>query len=183
MKPVFLLDAYLLFRVAQPTVNWFGRRWGVHFVKVGATLFWASVSCVVGQGLLVVLTTVENIALGGMIVAAWGLLVLFWCSLFHDAVIEARRTRSGHLNANILRAFGARFASLLNVPLQAALLAMPPWRWWEVILLAGYLFVGAAFYVLSCNEAPPKQKRVPFWHRLRISVPRLIPVEALSHVF
>jgi bacteriorhodopsin len=143
--------------VAQPVVDFCSRRLGWHFISIGQRV------CIFGIVLYVVLTAqliAEHIT--DYFANALYLLSAIVNTAFHGfatwlGVTRARRTKPGFINPNVQVLFGMRFSgwfcTTLSVvpPLVGALeqvrITVP-----FVIMLAGY-------YILSCQEGPPKQQR------------------------
>lgn len=146
---VFDLDILILDKVAQPAVNWLGRRYGVDAPNLGMNIGY--------------------IAIGIMITEAFNeLLLRWWSALVVDGVTTPMFAGALWMARHIARGRGVNY--------NRAGLAF--WRVWGVLgtvivlpflfflynkvnfyIAAENLFLTIGFYILSCQRPPPKEQR------------------------
>jgi hypothetical protein len=154
------LDLWLLDRVAQPVVDWLGRRWGVDHIKLGANLTKIASILLLVYGVVRMheIQAEGHPFIGAFVGLTWLLVSGVWRPLVWRAALHARL---GHANINRVLLVVARQVTLALLIGQVVMFFMPPIDAVFGLTVGFHLLNAAGFYILSCQKPPPQEVRQP----------------------
>lgn len=160
MNAIRSADLFLLDKMAQPSVDWLSRRWGVQPEKLAVTLFKADTGIYIGWAVWGMIIDIEFGAILGVLSA---ILCIFW-GIYVRQVIEFNNITG--LNRIIL--FSPRMVLIASVISNALVVVIPPITFRPILPVIFHLILAAIFYVLSCQKPPPREHREPLHSRAAI---------------
>ncbi len=156
MRMLTTLDNLLLDRVAQPTVDRLGRRFGWTVPQLASWLFVVDVAgWVVGNAMRYLAREIfggefaMNLAIAPLIF--WG--ALWWLRKASDAT-----SSNGHNPLRLQFRFQRPFWLLVTV---FVLTPLDTWSIGDLITLTSFYGTNLGGYVASCDAAPPQRQRAP----------------------
>jgi hypothetical protein len=138
------LDDFLIDKLAQPIVDKMSKRFGTHFTVIGSACFGVSYAL-----------EFYSYFMGGDL-DIWpfsfrvGIMIMYFCTLML-ALHQVRKQSEMTINLNRYNLFVWRIGQLV---ISLFLLVTT-----SIALKSFILTIG--LYILSCNQGPPKEKRVP----------------------